>query len=166
MKMLAKTEDLIHSLNNYLTLNNILFFFNFFMLFLMISFLGYDILVHDLGSDDVIFFFAGISFLFWAGFSCLIILFYSLAFKNTTQNSFTTFNEISINSSDRKIKKFCHIAILQISSTQSELSCGLFGFNWIFILTFLMYYFNYIVMMIQFDYMLTNRRIDIVTLVE
>lgn len=161
MKVLAKTEDLIDSLNNYLTLNNILFFLNFFITFLMISFLGYDILVHDLGSEDVIFFLAGVSFSFCGGLSCFIILKYSMTFNNTMQNSVETFNEISINSSDRKIKKFCQIANLQLSSTQNELSCGLLDFNWKFILTFLNYFFSYIVMMIQFDFMLPNRRIEI-----
>ena len=153
MRIWGKVEDLIEALNKYITFNYILAFWNFFMLFLMISFLGYDILVHDLGSEDRIFFLAGISFSFWSGLNCVIVIIYSMSFDHTMKYSIRIFNEIAINSLDIKIKKFCQIANFQISSSQSELSCGLFGFNWRLIFTIISAFFSYLVMMIQFDYL-------------
>ena len=155
MKMLGKIEDLINSLSNYLTLNNIFSFLNFFLFSLMILFLGYDILAHDLGIDDVIFFLAGICFSFLGGLNCVFVIIYSMTFNHTLQHSIRIFNEIAINSRDIKIKKFCQIANLQISSTQSVLSCGLFVFNWRLIFTIISAFFSYLIMMIQFDNMTT-----------
>lgn len=155
MKMWCKVEALINSLSKYLVINSILSFWNFFVVTILMAFLGYDILANDLGSSDIIFFAAGSSYAIFTGATCVIFVIYSVTFKNTMKNSIKAFNQIASNCNDRKVMKFCQIANLQLSSTQSELSCGLFGFNWKFIFTLMAAFFSYLLEMIQFDYMTT-----------
>lgn len=159
MKVLCIIEDLINSRNNYVSLSNILSFANFFVTSLMILFLGYDVFAHNLGNDDLTLFLGGISFSFFAGLACFIAISYSISVARTIKKAIKIFNKIQMKfNDDAKIQKYCNLANLQLSSVQSEFSCGLFDFNYKLIFTLMSSIFAYLVMMIQFDYMLTIRR--------
>lgn len=157
VKILSKIEDLIYSINSYLSLNYITSFSSTFIYLLMFTFLGYDILVHNLSVDDVIFFCAGASFTCFNSLMCSLVIFFSMRFDKTTKNLFKFFNQIQMKNSDQKIRKICFLANLQLGHSKKNLSCGLFDLNWHLIFTLMASFFSYLITMIQFDYMVTVR---------
>lgn len=157
-KIWCKLEDLICSVDKYHTFSLILTFLNFFVTFLLVIFLGYDIFAHDLDSGDVIFFVAGLNFSFFNGLSCFIVIAISMALNNTMKISMKICNRIQIKNQVKKVHKLNYIAILQFTFLRKNFSCGLFDFNWKLIFTLAASFFSYLIMMIQFDYMLSINR--------
>lgn len=119
--------------------------------------------MHSLGEDDKLFFGIGLIFSF-STISCIsVLIIYSENFKNKINEAVKKFNLIRLKSDDRKVQKYCNLAILQFESSRKFISCGLFELNWKHIFLMMTSFFSYLVMMIQFDYMLTLKQINILS---
>jgi hypothetical protein len=162
LKMLSKLSELLESASKYFLCNNIFLFTNLFMIILIMTFLGYDILVHDLGTDDVILFFAFVVFSVSTAFCSSITILTSTYFSKCFSQAFEKINLIFIKFNDRKIQKICELGILQLQNSRKEISCGFFAFNWKHVFLMLSSFFSYLIMMIQFDYMITTKNIEVV----
>lgn len=161
MRICNKLSDLLESSSKYFLCNNIFLFSNLFFILLIMTFLGYDILVHNLDTDDVILFFAFVVFCVSTAFCSSITILTSTYFSECLSNCIKKFSLISFQFNDKKVQKFCILAILQLESSRRDISCGVFAFNWKFVFLIISSSFSYLVMMIQFDYMLTTKNIKI-----
>lgn len=159
LKILSKMGDLLESASKYFLFSNIFLFCNLFMIVLILIFLGYDILIHELEMEDKILFLAFIVFTISTLFCCLIIIISSTYFFNCFGNATNIINLICVKNNDKKIQKFCELGILQFENTQKQISCGFYNFNWNQIFLMVSSIFSYIITMIQFDYMLTIKKV-------
>lgn len=155
LRIWSKIEDLICSINKYFLINNLFFFASFFNLILIVTFLGYDILVHELDTDDKIFFCCGLVYSISITSCICILIKYSENVKSMIEKNFNQINLIRFNSKHKNVQKYCELAILQLDSSTKLISCGLFEINWQHIFLMLSSLFSYLVVVIQFDYMLT-----------
>lgn len=156
-KIFCKLDDLIDSVNKFLSFNIIFLYLSIFIFFISVPFLGYDILVHNLGIDDITFFFIGVVYLSINIIPCLIIINYSNRFDTTSVNFTKILINIQMRDFDKKIKRICFIGNLQMSFLRKNFSCGVIDINWKLAFSLIASIFSYLVTMIQFDYMLTIR---------
>lgn len=158
----SKLGDLLTSVNKYFLTSNIFLFTIIFMMFLITLFLGYDIFMHSLGSDDLVLFYSFVIFTLSYTLCGLIIIFSSVYFSNSFSKVFKNLNSIRLKNNDEKIWKICTHSILQLDVLHNEISCGLFSLNWKFVFLMISSCFAYLVMMIQFDFMLTIQNIQFI----
>lgn len=163
LKVWSKVEDLNTSMTKYFITNNLFYFSNFFNTFLITVFLGYDIFAHSLEIDDKIFLMAAVIFCI-SSISCIIILtINSEIYKNKNNKAMLKFNLIKLKSKDKRVQSFCYLGILQLKNSSNFISCGLFDLNWKHVFAMISSFFAYLVMIIQFDYMLTTKNINILS---
>lgn len=161
LKLSNKMGEILESFIKYCLTNYALLYSHCLIITLMITFLGYDILVHDLGASDKIFFGAGIVFVVSTAFSYLLVICFSNYFSNSFNKIYEKINFIRLENDERKIRKICELGILQLECTRKEITCGLFDLNWKHLFLLMSSFFSYLVMMIQFDYMLSSKQIKI-----
>lgn len=162
IKIWSKLGDLVAATSKYFLMCNIFLFLIIFMMYLITLFLAYDILMHELGSDNLILFYSFIVFTCSYTHYGVVITISSVYFSNCFSSAINNLNLIALKIKEKKIQKFCSLAVLQLTAIQKEISCGLFEFNWKFIFLLISSVFSYLVTMMQFDYMLTLQNIKIV----
>lgn len=163
LRMWSKVDDVISSISRLFIISNIFYLLNFLIFVLILLFLGYDIYVHNLGGDDKLLFgFASFFSITIISFiSVLIIQSQNICEKVT--NAIRKINLIKLKSKEKNIQKYCHLATLQLEVSNKFISCRLFDLNYKFIFTMISSCFSYLVMMVQFDYMLKENQFKILS---
>lgn len=155
LRIYSKFDGTVSHVNRYFTFNTMICFLDVLMIALMVVFLAYDIVVHSLMIKDVILMLSGISYVLVSGFSCVMVIVYSSKISSLKNSSFWKMNGMRLKS-HRETGKRCELGILQISSSVSQVSCGLFTFDSYHIFTIISSLFSYLVVVIQFDIMIQN----------
>lgn len=156
MKLLDKMNDTIFSINTSYIINIILSILNVTMTMIFMTFLGFDFITNDLDISNGILVAGGYSYSLLVGFGCVVIIYYSSSIKITHYTVLNNLTEIHLRFNDRKVHRQIHLAALQITHFCKKISCGLFELDWKCILVIIASVFNYIIVMIQFDIMISK----------
>ncbi len=160
-KIWIRVEDLIYSMDKYFATLFVIFYGNHIVFSLTISFLLYDVTVHDLGMEDKIFMCVGALFCTFTTIFFGILIFFSNALECIINNAVESFNLFHIKSEDKNIQKSCELAILQFEHSRKLVSCGMFEFDWKLIFSTGASIFSNLITMIQFDYTLNTNQVEI-----
>jgi len=156
MKMLDKINDTVLSINRSYMMNILISFFNLTLVLIFAIFLMYDIFVHQLKIDDAIIAVGGCSYALCISIGCFIIISYSSTIEKLHFLIMNNFVDLHLRLWDSKIHRQVHLAMLQLTHFRKELSGGLYNFNWKCIFLILTSVFNYVIVMIQFDVMISK----------
>ena len=155
LKIYSQLHDTVSHVNKYFTINTMICLEDALVILLMLTLLAYDIVAHSLTIQDVILMLGGIAKINVLGFTCVMVIVYSSKVSSLKKSSLLKINEIRLKN-NRQLGRICELGILQIDSTISQISCGLFTFNSFFFFTIISSFFSYFVVVIQFDIMIEN----------
>ena len=155
MKLIDKINDCVLSVNKCYVLNTMFSSFNVTVTMILMTFLSMDIILHELEIQDVILALGGLSYCGCLGGSCIAVVYFSSAIKKGHEQFNQNLINLHIYLVNRNISRPVHLGLLQMSHTQKELTCGLFKFNWKFVFILFGSIFNYVIVMYQFDSMIT-----------
>lgn len=156
MKLIDKINDCVLSVNKCFVLNTMFSSFNVTVTMILMTFLSMDIILNELEIEDVILALGGFSYCGCLGGSCLAVIYFSSIIRKRHENLNQKFINLHICLHNRKIHKHIHLGLLQISHSQKELTCGLFRFNWKYVFIMVASVFNYVIVMYQFDSMISS----------
>ena len=156
MKIFDKINDTVLSINRCYMINILISFFNLTLVLIFIIFLIYDVLVHQLKIDDAILIVGGSSYAICISIGCLIIISYSSTIEKLHYLVMKNYVELYLGTKDKKIHRLVHLAMIQLTHFRKDISCGLYDFNWNCIFLILTSVFNYVIVMIQFDVMISK----------
>jgi hypothetical protein len=159
MKLCDKFHHVITSIHKLHVFSFVISLLNFLVITILVSFLCYDILIHNLSPHDVILFFGGCGYILCIGIICTLIIINCAHVKAQHDNIMDSMMNLHHTKIDKNICRFLQLMYLQMNSLRNEVSCGLFGFKFSYLMIFLTSVFNYVVVMIQFDTMI--RQIDL-----
>lgn len=146
-----KINDSILSVNNCYIINVLVAFLNITALYIFMTFLLYDTVVHELTTPNFILFMGGYSYCCCFGASCIAIIYFSTSIRKSHDCTIINFFRMHFYLRNIKICTKVHLATLQLYHFQKEISCGLFGFNWKLLMVAIASVFNYVIVMIQFE---------------
>jgi hypothetical protein len=150
-KVYSKCEKLILSMKKLFALSFMILHFDCFTMALSTAFFGYDILAHELNTNDVLLFVGGISYATIAGTTIFLIIFYLSKFKDHKNSLMLSLN--NLRRKNLKLNKIIQLSIYQLDCVPTELSCGLFVFEIPHIFIMISSFFSYLIVTIQFDFM-------------
>lgn len=156
MEMLDKVNDTILSINKCYMMNILISFFNLTLVLIFTIFFMYDIFVHQLKIDDAIILAGGSSYALCISIGCLIIISYSSTIEKLHYLVMKNYVKLHLSSRDGKIYRQVYLAMLQLTHFRKEISGGLYDFNWKCIFLILTSVFNYVIVMIQFDVIISK----------
>lgn len=155
MILFDKINDSVLSINRCYTFNIIVALLNITAIFIFMTFLLYDTLIHGVRRDDIILVMGGYSYFICFFGSFIAIIYFSEFIKKTHLASTINFTTVNILLCDRKIYKSINLAIHQLTHFQKDISCLLFAFNWKALLLLFACIFDYVIVMIQFNNMIS-----------
>jgi len=151
MLLFDKINDSILSVNNCYIINVLVTFLNITACFIFMTFLLYDTVVHELEPQNFILVMGGYSYCCCFGASCIAIIYFSTSIRKSHNCTIINFFRMHFFLRNKKISTKVHLATLQLYHFQKEISCGLFGFNWKLLMVAIASVFNYVIVMIQFE---------------
>lgn len=154
-KIFGKCDKIIFSMNNLFAINFMTSLFDLLVMTLVTTFLAYDIIVHELTISDAILMLGGVSYINISGFICFTIIFILSGMDDKRKILMIKINNLKLNQK-KKVDKFFFLSINQLDFTQIKLSCGLFYFKKSQIFVMISSFFSYLVVMIQFDFVLAK----------
>lgn len=151
-----KINDSILSVNNCYIINILIAFLNITATYIFMTFLLYDTIIHKLKATNFILVMGGYSYCFCFATSCLSIIYFSTSIRKSHDNTMNNFFKMHILLKKRRICNKVHLASLQLYHFRKEISCGLFDFNWKYLMTVIACILNYVIVMIQFEGMISK----------
>jgi hypothetical protein len=161
MKLWNKVNDAVMSFNKIYSFNLMLSLTNFSFLFLIINFYLYDFIVRQLAINEIFLVLGGYSYSLLTGSCFFAIIKYSSHIKKLHENAGRALCDIGALFKNRKVFKLVHLSHLQLDNAQKEISCGIYAIKWNFIFIFITSFFDYTLVMIQFDNMVTNNQLKV-----
>lgn len=152
-KIYAKFSDTVLIFNKVFSMYLMTSLLDLLIMLLVTFFLGYDILVHSLTISDAILMLGGVSYVNISGFFCFSILFLSSNLEEKRKILMLKINEFNL----KKFHKAKQLSTYQIDCASLELSCGLFLFKKFHIFAMVSSFFSYLIVMIQFDFVLSSQ---------
>jgi hypothetical protein len=156
MIVLDRMNETIFSINKYFMCNTMIILLKIIIITIMSSFLAFDVLVHGLGIDEIILVFGGWSYGLTLGLGCMLIFTYGYRIGQAFEKIFIQTLSIKIFIRNKKICHQTTLALLQMTNFKKELSCGLFSLHWPHLFVIIVASFNYLVVMVQFDSMISK----------
>ena len=160
-KIWIRIEDLINSMEKYFMSTIIFYLLNYFLFLLVTIFLAYDVGVHNLEIDDKIFLCICITLSLSATAGVLPLTSYSKMIGRIISTAIGKINLIRLKCDDKKVQKNCELAILQFEHSRKLISCEMFELDWKFIFSMMSSVFSFLLTMVQFDYVISTRQLEI-----
>ena len=156
MLLYDKINDSILSVNNCYIINLLVAFLNITAIYIFMTFLLYDTVIHELKPENIILGLGGYSYCFCFGTSCVVIIYFSTSIRKSHDATIKNFFKMHFLLKNRRICNKVHLASLQFYHFRKEISCGLFDFNWKYLMVVITSVFNYVIVMIQFEGMISK----------
>ena len=156
MKLVDKINDCVLSVNKCFILNTMFSLFNVTVTMILMTFLSMDIVLHELEIEDVILALGGFSYCGCLGGSCITVVYFSSTIRNCYDHLKQKLINLHVCLFSRKIHRQIHLGLMQLLHSQKEVTCGLFRFNWKLVFIMIASVFNYVIVMYQFDSMISS----------
>lgn len=150
-----KINDCIMCVNRTYVFNIMIALLDVKAVLIFTTFLSYKMILNEYSTADLVLIIGSYSYAICIGIGCFVIIFYSASIKKAHAAILNSLIKIHMLLWNRRNCKMMPLAILQLSHFRKEISAGLFELNWKYGLTVLSSIFNYVIVMIQFDAMLS-----------
>lgn len=148
-----KITETISFVNRYYVAGTVASFLDLLVLAITLTYLIYDVIVHSRNLSNFLIIAGGFSYMVVSGTICILVIACSSFIRNIQDKIIASTNELAVKHFDRKIKNFCIISTLFLENSRTEISSELFDFNWKYILVLISSFFSFLIVMIQFDFM-------------
>lgn len=155
MKLIDKINDCVLSVNKCFILNTMFSSFNVTVTMILMTFLSMDIVLHELEIEDVILALGGFSYCGCLGGSCIAVVYFSSTIRKCHEHLKQKLINLHVCLVSPKIHRQIHLGLLQLLHSQKAVTCGLFRFNWKYVFSMITSVFNYVIVMYQFDSMIS-----------
>lgn len=155
-KIFDKISETISLINRFHAFNAVEAFLDLLVTVINVTYLIFDVIAHSRNLSNFLIIGGACMYIATTGIICILIFAYSSLIYNIQEKIIAKNNSIGMKFSNLKLRKFSIISTMHLENSKNEISCSLFLFNWKHIFLMMSSYFSYLIVMMQFDFMINT----------